>query len=148
MKIWSFLIIFAVTASVFTSAVFVIHMSLEQRGSHVRWAIDAPLYALALLETTLPSPHAEAINTGNVKNEVKTAEACPPNARLTEQYSLVDYLHKKHVNISFAVRAALAEEYGIPQYTGSTEQNRELLRLLKSETDVTTGTCPRQTAQH
>ena len=48
--------------------------------------------------------------------------------------SIVDYLKSIGQDSSYSARSALASQYGITNYTGSGEQNLELLNKLQSNT--------------
>jgi hypothetical protein len=48
--------------------------------------------------------------------------------------SIVDYLNSKGQDSSYATRAKLAAQYGISNYTGSAQQNTQLLGILSSQT--------------
>ncbi len=155
MKIWSVLIIFAVFSVVASSATFVVKMSLTHRGSSLAYAVRLPLAALAVLKTALPSPHAQETGVdweSMATHTVQIAAAPSPEPcslkTLTDVNSLVDYLGQKHLNNSFEVRAELAAEYGIPNYTGSIAENRELLHFLSSEEETLPSECLTQTAKH
>lgn len=52
----------------------------------------------------------------------------------TSNNSIVDYLNSIGQDSSFANRKKLAEQYGIKNYTGTSEQNLELLNKMKNNT--------------
>ena len=52
--------------------------------------------------------------------------------------SIVDYLKSIGQDSSYQARATLASQYGITNYTGSAEQNLQLLNALKTSTSPTT----------
>lgn len=52
--------------------------------------------------------------------------------------SIVDYLKSIGQDSSYQARASLASQYGITNYTGSAEQNLQLLNALKTSTSPTT----------
>lgn len=52
-------------------------------------------------------------------------------ATLNTSTSIVDYLKSKGQDSSFGARANLASQYGIKNYTGSAQQNTQLLNLLR-----------------
>jgi hypothetical protein len=51
--------------------------------------------------------------------------------------SIVDYMNANKLNSSFANRSTLAKQYGISNYTGSAQQNTQLLGLLQKPKTVT-----------
>lgn len=53
-------------------------------------------------------------------------------ANLNTQTSVVDYLKSTGKDSSFNSRSALAKQYGISNYSGSAEQNTQLLNALKT----------------
>ena len=65
--------------------------------------------------------------------------------------SIVDYLKSIGKDSSYQARAILASQYGITNYTGSAEQNLQLLNKLKTTTTPTspipTSTTPTQQQQ-
>lgn len=60
---------------------------------------------------------------------IKTEQLTKP--LLQQGGSIVDYLKSKHQDSSLPNRKKLAQEYGIQNYKGTTEQNIRLLKLLK-----------------
>lgn len=54
--------------------------------------------------------------------------------------SIVDYLNKQGKDSSFNARKQLATQYGISNYTGSAEQNNQLLSLLQGNAKSTSNT--------
>ena len=65
--------------------------------------------------------------------------------------SIVDYLKSIGQDSSYQARATLASQHGITNYTGSAEQNLQLLNKLKTTTTPTspipTSTTPTQQQQ-
>jgi len=53
--------------------------------------------------------------------------------------SIVDYLNLAGQPSDFSSRAKLAQQYGIPDYTGTAEQNTQLLNLLRSGSTGSSG---------
>lgn len=53
-------------------------------------------------------------------------------AKLNTNTSIVDYLKSQGQDSSYTARAKLAKEYGISNYTGTAQQNTQLLKTLKS----------------
>lgn len=68
---------------------------------------------------------------GKYTNQVKSSS---PIVGKLKTLSLVDYLQSIKKDSSFSNRAALAEEFGIPNYSGTSSQNLALLSKLKSGT--------------
>lgn len=66
---------------------------------------------------------------GKYINQVKSSSV---TVKKIETVSLVDYMKSKGMNSSFSNRAVLAEEYGIPNYSGTSAQNLALLSKLKA----------------
>jgi len=56
--------------------------------------------------------------------------------------SIVDYLKSIGQDSSYQARATLASQHGITNYTGSAEQNLQLLNALKTSTSPTTSPAP------
>ena len=65
---------------------------------------------------------------GKYTNQVRSSSVV---VKKIETLSLVDFMKGKGLNASFNNRAVLAEEYGIPNYTGTSAQNLALLSKLK-----------------
>jgi len=62
--------------------------------------------------------------------------------------SIVDFLNSKGQDSSYGARARLAQQYGISNYTGSAQQNTQLLGILSNQTNtkpVATNTTPTPT---
>jgi LysM repeat protein len=67
--------------------------------------------------------------SGKYTNQVKSSS---PDVKQIGSLSLVDYLKANDMDSSFANRAALAQQYGIMEYSGTAAQNLAILSKLKS----------------
>jgi hypothetical protein len=56
--------------------------------------------------------------------------------------SIVDYLKSQGQDSSFSARKQLAQQYGISNYSGTAQQNTQLLKTLQSGTKPTTSSTP------
>ena len=68
-------------------------------------------------------------------------------ATLNTKTSIVDYLKSKGQDSSFGARANLASQYGIKNYTGSAQQNTQLLNLLRQGSQPKAQTSAKKTAK-
>ena len=71
----------------------------------------------------------------NYQNSYYSAPPTPPSLSSSTSYtgsSIVDYLNLTGQPSGFSSRAKLAQQYGIPNYTGTAAQNTQLLNLLRS----------------
>lgn len=66
---------------------------------------------------------------GKYMNQVNSSSV---TVQKIEMLSLVDYMKAAGMDASFSHRSTLAEEYGIPNYSGTSAQNLALLSKLKS----------------
>ncbi len=66
---------------------------------------------------------------GKYTNQVRSSSVV---VKKIETISIVDYMKTKGMNASFSNRAILAEDYGIPNYSGTSAQNLALLSKLKT----------------
>lgn len=76
-----------------------------------------------------------AMVKGKKAEPIKEA-ATPVSKNAYDGNSVVDYLKSIGVDNSYANRAKLAKEHGIKNYSGTAEQNAELLEIMRNESTV------------
>lgn len=78
--------------------------------------------------TPIPSSNNPSLNVSNVPTSTYTGP------------SIVDYLNSVGQPSDFNSRSVLAKQYGIQNYTGTADQNTQLLGALRSRSTTPTGT--------
>lgn len=70
-------------------------------------------------------------NMGGIQGSGKVVAPAPTNTSTYSGDSIVDYLTSVKQPSDFNTRATLAKQYGIANYTGSAEQNTQLLNMMR-----------------
>jgi len=114
-------------------------------GTMERWGTaNAPLYVPK--GTLTPQQSNQAFQAGQPKSVYQ--EVVNQRAEQTGQTlgytgpSIVDYLKSVNQASDYGSRSKLAEQYGIKEYTGTAEQNTNLLNILRNQGRGSTGTAP------
>lgn len=76
----------------------------------------------------------DALGGTPTKPAPKPPVAKPVPKPAHKEVSIVDYLHSRGMDSSFAARSKLAAQYGIPGYKGTAAQNLGLIGRLQSGT--------------
>lgn len=107
-------------------------MSFSQTGSTIKSSMDTSRFSEGLMKPTL-SPTSTISNANNPKTIIQ-----PAKTTNTNNGSVVDYLNSKGQASDYTSRTGLASKYGIQGYSGTADQNTQLLNYLKGGSTPTT----------
>jgi hypothetical protein len=77
-----------------------------------------------------PEPKAKVVSTPATTSSRSSSTASSGSSSSSTNHSVVDYMTAQGADSSFANRKALAQQVGISNYSGTAEQNLELLSAL------------------